>query len=180
MLCGLRNTRSFGEASQREQSTTNTIEQMLVDAAPLVRRHLSVNIIALDIASYFMDMISPRLRPVSVALLSPAEKRIMRDVVDTMLAYNVMLKQVKPAYGHMQKRGRGRRGEKEIHTEEREQGEWREAKKGRGEKEIDRPWRKETRMVSQKRFFGKIMLATLLDRNATACPVNSSTAWTLP
>lgn len=90
----LRAQRSFTEATQKQQSMTHIAEQMLLDAVPLVRRYLSIDTVVLDVASHLMCIISPRLRPVSTALLSSAEKKIMQDVVDRMISYNIALKQV--------------------------------------------------------------------------------------
>jgi hypothetical protein len=72
---------------QRQQTLGNILEQILQDMAPAVRNFLSTQKLVLDVLSFLVDIISPRLRPVSVALLSATEKAVLQAVVDTMISY---------------------------------------------------------------------------------------------
>ncbi|XP_076004300.1 chromosome transmission fidelity protein 18 homolog isoform X2 [Genypterus blacodes] len=81
------------EASSRLLSSKNTLSSMLADIPPCIRARISQLSLALDVLALLLDIISPKLRPVNPQLFSSREKQQMRELIDTMLAYNLSYRQ---------------------------------------------------------------------------------------
>ena len=89
----------FPQSSWKCMDLTKThtaiVHTMLEDAAPRIRRMMSVDVVVIDLISTFLDVLTPSIRPVAPALLNVQEKSTLKAVVETMVAYNVSFKQVR-------------------------------------------------------------------------------------
>ncbi|XP_026216490.1 chromosome transmission fidelity protein 18 homolog [Anabas testudineus] len=81
------------EASSRLLSNKNALSTMLNDIPPCIRTRISQLSLTLDILTLLLDIICPKLRPVNPQLFSSREKEQMRELIDTMLAYNLSYRQ---------------------------------------------------------------------------------------
>lgn len=81
------------EASSRLLSSKNALSTMLSDIPACVRTRISLLSLTLDILSLLLDIICPKLRPVNPQLFSSREKEQLRELIDTMLAYNLSYRQ---------------------------------------------------------------------------------------
>ncbi|XP_037621189.1 chromosome transmission fidelity protein 18 homolog isoform X1 [Sebastes umbrosus] len=81
------------EASSRLLSSRNALSTMLADIPPCIRTRISQLSLSLDILTLLLDIICPKLRPVNPQLFSSREKEQMRDLIDSMLAYNLSYRQ---------------------------------------------------------------------------------------
>uniref|UniRef100_A0A667WWR4 Chromosome transmission fidelity protein 18 homolog n=1 Tax=Myripristis murdjan TaxID=586833 RepID=A0A667WWR4_9TELE len=81
------------EASSRLHSSKNALSTMLADIPACVRSRLSELSLTVDILTLLLDIICPKLRPVNPQLFSSREKQQMRELIDTMLAYNLSYRQ---------------------------------------------------------------------------------------
>nr|XP_057946609.1 chromosome transmission fidelity protein 18 homolog isoform X2 [Doryrhamphus excisus] len=84
---------SHHEASSRLLSSRNALSTMLADITPSIRTRVSHLNLTLDILTLLLDIICPKLRPVNPQLFSSREKEQMRELIDTMLAYNLSYRQ---------------------------------------------------------------------------------------
>uniref|UniRef100_A0A7N6BGC7 Chromosome transmission fidelity protein 18 homolog n=1 Tax=Anabas testudineus TaxID=64144 RepID=A0A7N6BGC7_ANATE len=71
----------------------NALSTMLNDIPPCIRTRISQLSLTLDILTLLLDIICPKLRPVNPQLFSSREKEQMRELIDTMLAYNLSYRQ---------------------------------------------------------------------------------------
>lgn len=60
---------------------------------------INAQILALDLATPLLDLITPAVRPVAPALMHAREKAALESVVTTMLAYNLSYKQERTEHG---------------------------------------------------------------------------------
>ncbi|XP_047435262.1 chromosome transmission fidelity protein 18 homolog isoform X2 [Mugil cephalus] len=81
------------EASTRLLSSRNALATMLADIPACIRTRISQLSLTLDILTLLLDIICPKLRPVNPQLFSSREKEQMRDLISTMLAYNLSYRQ---------------------------------------------------------------------------------------
>ncbi|XP_069545824.1 chromosome transmission fidelity protein 18 homolog isoform X1 [Brachyistius frenatus] len=81
------------EASSRLLSSRNALSTMLADIPASVRTRISQLSLSLDVLTLLLDIICPKLRPVNPQLFSSREKEQMRELIDTMLAYNLSYRQ---------------------------------------------------------------------------------------
>ncbi|KAF7662666.1 hypothetical protein LDENG_00230220 [Lucifuga dentata] len=81
------------EASSRLLSSKNALSAMLADIPACIRTRISQLSLTLDILTLLLDIICPKLRPVNPQLFSSREKQQMRELIDTMLAYNLSYRQ---------------------------------------------------------------------------------------
>ncbi|KAE8300395.1 Chromosome transmission fidelity protein 18-like protein [Larimichthys crocea] len=81
------------EASSRLLSSKNALSTMLADIPACVRTRISQQSLTLDMLTLLLDIICPKLRPVNPQLFSSREKEQMRELIDTMLAYNLSYRQ---------------------------------------------------------------------------------------
>ncbi|XP_034044830.1 chromosome transmission fidelity protein 18 homolog [Thalassophryne amazonica] len=81
------------EASSRLLSSRNALANMLADIPACIRTRISQLSLSLDILTLLLDIICPKLRPVNPQLFSSREKQQMRELIDTMLAYNLSYRQ---------------------------------------------------------------------------------------
>ncbi|KAL7405364.1 hypothetical protein ABVT39_027802 [Epinephelus coioides] len=81
------------EASSRLLSNRNALSTMLADIPACIRTRISHLSLALDALTLLLDIICPKLRPVNPQLFSTREKEQMRELIDTMLAYNLSYRQ---------------------------------------------------------------------------------------
>jgi chromosome transmission fidelity protein 18 len=88
----------FWNATQKENETRRTLDGMLDECNPMIRRMVNQQIVSLDLVSPLLDLVSPAIRPVAPALLSPREKSVLEGVIRTMLAYNLSYKQTRNAH----------------------------------------------------------------------------------
>lgn len=83
----------FWAATQKANESSRVLDGMLDECHPSIRRMVNQQIVALDIVSPLLDLITPAIRPVAPALLSPTEKSVLEGVICTMVAYNLSYKQ---------------------------------------------------------------------------------------
>ncbi|KAM3864647.1 chromosome transmission fidelity protein 18 homolog [Diretmus argenteus] len=81
------------EASSRLQGSKNALSAMLADIPPGIRSRISQLSLTIDILTLLLDIICPKLRPVNPQLFSSRERQQMRELIDTMLAYNLSYRQ---------------------------------------------------------------------------------------
>ncbi|XP_071360879.1 chromosome transmission fidelity protein 18 homolog isoform X2 [Trachinotus anak] len=81
------------EAASRLLSSRNALSSMLADIPACIRTRISLLSLTLDILTLLLDIICPKLRPVNPQLFSSREKEQMRELIDTMLAYNLCYRQ---------------------------------------------------------------------------------------
>ncbi|KAM9792985.1 chromosome transmission fidelity protein 18 homolog [Neosynchiropus ocellatus] len=84
---------SHHEAASRLLSSNNALLTLLADIPPSIRTRVSRHHLALDVLTLLLDIICPKLRPVNPQLFSSREKEQMRELIDTMLAYNLSYRQ---------------------------------------------------------------------------------------
>ncbi|CAL8285860.1 unnamed protein product, partial [Arctogadus glacialis] len=81
------------DASTRLQTNRNALSTMMADIPPAVRSRISELSLSADILTLLLDILCPKLRPVNPQLFSTREKEQMRELIDTMLAYNLSYRQ---------------------------------------------------------------------------------------
>ncbi|CAL8330878.1 unnamed protein product [Lota lota] len=81
------------EATTRLQANRNALSTMLAEIPPSVRSRISELSLTVDILTLLLDILCPKLRPVNPQLFSTREKQQMRELIDTMLAYNLSYRQ---------------------------------------------------------------------------------------
>ncbi|XP_036942114.1 chromosome transmission fidelity protein 18 homolog [Acanthopagrus latus] len=81
------------EASSKLLSSRNALSTMLSDIPACIRTRISQLCLTLDMLTLLLDIICPKLRPVNPQLFSTREKEQMRELIDTMLAYNLSYRQ---------------------------------------------------------------------------------------
>uniref|UniRef100_A0A8D3D0L9 Chromosome transmission fidelity protein 18 homolog n=1 Tax=Scophthalmus maximus TaxID=52904 RepID=A0A8D3D0L9_SCOMX len=85
---------SHYEATSRLLVNRNALSSMLADIPASIRTRISHLSLTLDILTLLLNIISPKLRPVSTScLFSSREKEQMRELINTMLAYNLAYRQ---------------------------------------------------------------------------------------
>ncbi|XP_047222770.1 chromosome transmission fidelity protein 18 homolog [Girardinichthys multiradiatus] len=84
---------SHHEASTHLLSSRNALSTMLADIPASIRSRIGQLSLTLDILTLLLDIICPKLRPVNPQLFSSREKDQMRELIDTMLAYNLSYRQ---------------------------------------------------------------------------------------
>ncbi|MEQ2199542.1 hypothetical protein XENOCAPTIV_002139, partial [Xenoophorus captivus] len=80
-------------ASSHLLSSRNALSTMLADIPASIRSRIGQLSLTLDILTLLLDIICPKLRPVNPQLFSSREKDQMRELIDTMLAYNLSYRQ---------------------------------------------------------------------------------------
>lgn len=81
------------EALSRTLSSKNALSTMLSDIPACIRTRISQLSLTMDILSLLLDIICPKLRPVNPQLFSSREKEQLKELIDTMLAYNLSYRQ---------------------------------------------------------------------------------------
>ncbi|CAL1601228.1 unnamed protein product [Knipowitschia caucasica] len=81
------------EALTRILGSKNALSSMLSDIPACIRTRISQLNLTLDILSLLLDIICPKLRPVNPQLFSSREKEQLKELIDTMLAYNLAYRQ---------------------------------------------------------------------------------------
>ncbi|KAJ3614928.1 hypothetical protein NHX12_018497 [Muraenolepis orangiensis] len=81
------------EATTRLQGNRNALSAMLAEIPPSVRSRVSEQSLTADVLTLLLDIICPKLRPVNPQLFSTREKQQMKELIDTMLAYNLSYRQ---------------------------------------------------------------------------------------
>uniref|UniRef100_A0A8D3DC95 Chromosome transmission fidelity protein 18 homolog n=1 Tax=Scophthalmus maximus TaxID=52904 RepID=A0A8D3DC95_SCOMX len=84
---------SHYEATSRLLVNRNALSSMLADIPASIRTRISHLSLTLDILTLLLNIISPKLRPVNPQLFSSREKEQMRELINTMLAYNLAYRQ---------------------------------------------------------------------------------------
>ncbi|KAK5623034.1 hypothetical protein CRENBAI_020797 [Crenichthys baileyi] len=84
---------SHHEASSHLLSSRNALSTMLADIPASIRSRIGQLSLTLDILTLLLDIICPKLRPVNPQLFSSREKDQMRELIATMLAYNLSYRQ---------------------------------------------------------------------------------------
>ncbi|XP_076998396.1 chromosome transmission fidelity protein 18 homolog [Tamandua tetradactyla] len=85
---------SSQQEAQARTSRTQTLVQTLVSGtSPAVRSRATPQALVLDTLCLLLDILAPRLRPVSVQLYSAREKQQLAGLVGTMLAYSLSYRQ---------------------------------------------------------------------------------------
>uniref|UniRef100_A0A3B4AUM8 Chromosome transmission fidelity protein 18 homolog n=1 Tax=Periophthalmus magnuspinnatus TaxID=409849 RepID=A0A3B4AUM8_9GOBI len=75
------------------QHEKNALSTMLSDIPASIRTRISQLNLTLDILSLLLEVICPKLRPVNPQLFSSREKEQLKELIDTMLAYNLSYRQ---------------------------------------------------------------------------------------
>ncbi|XP_039265206.2 chromosome transmission fidelity protein 18 homolog [Styela clava] len=81
------------ENTKRKQKCENLLESMFVEMVPYARCFTTAQTAILDSIPYILAIMTPTIRPVNQQLFSPAEKKLLKDLVSTMLSYNLSYRQ---------------------------------------------------------------------------------------
>ncbi|KAL1779223.1 chromosome transmission fidelity protein 18-like isoform X1 [Sigmodon hispidus] len=77
------------EAQTRMSQTKNQIQTLVSGMAPATRSRATPQALVLDTLCLLLDVLAPKLRPVSTQLYSAREKQQLASLVGTMLAYSL-------------------------------------------------------------------------------------------
>ncbi|CAI9740559.1 transmission fidelity 18 homolog [Octopus vulgaris] len=83
----------------KKTRTENLISSLLSDVHPSVRKYLHFSSIIQEVIQPLMSILQPALRPVNMQLYSNREKECLRQLITTMIAYNMTYQQEKSADG---------------------------------------------------------------------------------
>ncbi|MBZ3879673.1 Chromosome transmission fidelity protein 18-like protein [Sciurus carolinensis] len=81
------------EAQNRMSQMRNLIQTLVAGIAPATRSQATPQTLVLDTLCLLLDILAPRLRPVSTQLYSAREKQQLSSLVGTMLAYSLTYRQ---------------------------------------------------------------------------------------
>ncbi|KAG3259252.1 chromosome transmission fidelity protein 18 homolog [Ictidomys tridecemlineatus] len=81
------------EAQSRMSQIRNLIQTLVAGIAPATRSQATPQALVLDTLCLLLDILAPRLRPVSTQLYSAREKQQLSSLVGTMLAYSLTYRQ---------------------------------------------------------------------------------------
>ncbi|KAG8506344.1 Chromosome transmission fidelity protein 18 [Galemys pyrenaicus] len=81
------------EAQSRRSRTQNLIQTLVSGIAPATRSRAAPQALVLDALCLLLDILAPKLRPVSTQLYSAREKEQLASLVGTMLAYSLTYRQ---------------------------------------------------------------------------------------
>ncbi|XP_004705842.1 chromosome transmission fidelity protein 18 homolog [Echinops telfairi] len=81
------------EAQNRRSQTENLIQMLVSGIAPSTRSRATPQALVLDMLCPLLDVLTPKLRPVSTQLYSAREKQQLAGLVGTMLAYSLTYRQ---------------------------------------------------------------------------------------
>uniref|UniRef100_A0A8C4MJW9 Chromosome transmission fidelity protein 18 homolog n=1 Tax=Equus asinus asinus TaxID=83772 RepID=A0A8C4MJW9_EQUAS len=81
------------EAQNRTNRTQNLIQTLVSGIVPATRSQTAPQALVLDALCLLLDILSPKLRPVSTQLYSAREKQQLASLVGTMLAYSLTYRQ---------------------------------------------------------------------------------------
>ncbi|XP_030890168.1 chromosome transmission fidelity protein 18 homolog [Leptonychotes weddellii] len=81
------------EAQNRTSRTQNLIQTLVAGIAPATRSRAAPQALILDALCLILDILAPKLRPVSTQLYSTREKQQLASLVGTMLAYSLTYRQ---------------------------------------------------------------------------------------
>ncbi|XP_054549908.1 chromosome transmission fidelity protein 18 homolog [Talpa occidentalis] len=87
------------EAQNRMSKTQNLIQTLVSGMAPATRSRAAPQALVLDALCLLLDILAPKLRPVSTQLYSTREKEQLAGLVGTMLAYSLTYRQERTADG---------------------------------------------------------------------------------
>uniref|UniRef100_A0A8C7ESQ5 Chromosome transmission fidelity protein 18 homolog n=1 Tax=Neovison vison TaxID=452646 RepID=A0A8C7ESQ5_NEOVI len=88
------------EAQNRMSRTQNLIQTLVAGIAPATRSRAAPQALILDALCLILDILAPKLRPVSTQLYSTREKQQLASLVGTMLAYSLTYRQERLPDGH--------------------------------------------------------------------------------
>ncbi|XP_032182570.1 chromosome transmission fidelity protein 18 homolog isoform X1 [Mustela erminea] len=88
------------EAQNRTSRTQNLIQTLVAGIAPATRSRAAPQALILDALCLILDILAPKLRPVSTQLYSTREKQQLASLVGTMLAYSLTYRQERLPDGH--------------------------------------------------------------------------------
>ncbi|XP_026303343.1 chromosome transmission fidelity protein 18 homolog isoform X4 [Piliocolobus tephrosceles] len=81
------------EAQNRMSQMRNLIQTLVSGIAPAMRSRATPQALLLDALCLLLDILAPKLRPVSIQLYSTREKQQLASLVGTMLAYSLTYRQ---------------------------------------------------------------------------------------
>ncbi|XP_045396998.1 chromosome transmission fidelity protein 18 homolog isoform X1 [Lemur catta] len=81
------------EAQNRTSQTRNLIQTLVSGMAPATRSRAAPQALVLDALCLLLDILAPKLRPVSTQLYGAREKQQLASLVGTMLAYSLTYRQ---------------------------------------------------------------------------------------
>uniref|UniRef100_A0A8C4MRW7 Chromosome transmission fidelity protein 18 homolog n=1 Tax=Equus asinus TaxID=9793 RepID=A0A8C4MRW7_EQUAS len=81
------------QAQNRTNRTQNLIQTLVSGIVPATRSQTAPQALVLDALCLLLDILSPKLRPVSTQLYSAREKQQLASLVGTMLAYSLTYRQ---------------------------------------------------------------------------------------
>nr|XP_020136961.1 chromosome transmission fidelity protein 18 homolog [Microcebus murinus] len=81
------------EAQNRISQTRNLIQTLVSGMAPATRSRAAPQALVLDALCLLLDILAPKLRPVSTQLYGAREKQQLASLVGTMLAYSLTYRQ---------------------------------------------------------------------------------------
>ncbi|XP_077618795.1 chromosome transmission fidelity protein 18 homolog isoform X2 [Crocuta crocuta] len=88
------------EAQNRMSRTQNLIQTLVLGLTPATRSRAAPQALILDALCLLLDILAPKLRPVSTQLYSAREKQQLASLVGIMLAYSLTYRQERMPDGH--------------------------------------------------------------------------------
>ncbi|GAB1608222.1 chromosome transmission fidelity protein 18 homolog [Argonauta hians] len=83
----------------KKTRSENLVSSLLSDVHPAVRKYLHFSTVTQEVVQPLLAILQPALRPVNMQLYSNKEKECLRQLVNTMVAYNITYRQEKSPDG---------------------------------------------------------------------------------
>ncbi|KAL4241036.1 hypothetical protein ACF0H5_001814 [Mactra antiquata] len=90
---------SMADSIQKRIKCENLVASMMVDMLPVIRKFINTEIVVSEILSPLMEIMQPTFRPVNTQLYSKKEKEDLKQLVYTMISYNMTYQQQKTLDG---------------------------------------------------------------------------------
>lgn len=87
------------EIKTKTELIRNLVETMQSEISAHIRQGLNLSLAVTELLPPLLIILQPAFRPINTQLFSAAEKKQMRDLVDTMIAYNITYRQERSAEG---------------------------------------------------------------------------------
>ncbi|XP_044739790.1 chromosome transmission fidelity protein 18 homolog [Chrysoperla carnea] len=77
------------EALKKSQETKSILRDLVNGMAPKMRIYVQTTPFVCDTSSYILDIICPQMNSVNISLLKSEDKKVLENVVDVMISYNL-------------------------------------------------------------------------------------------
>ncbi|XP_071510650.1 chromosome transmission fidelity protein 18 homolog [Diadema antillarum] len=87
------------EVKTKREHISNLVDTMCAESTPHVRRGMNLTLAVTEILPPLLIILRPAFRPINTQLFSVSEKKQLKELVDTMIAYNLTYRQERSAEG---------------------------------------------------------------------------------